>query len=674
MTGKSPSGDRPAPDAPPAPDGERQRRGRAHAALRPRDWAISVATVLAVTALMLILPRVLAPVAAMQTLIDDIRIGFFAPPQAQNGEILLIAITEETLATFPYRSPIDRGFLADLIGSLQDAGVRAVGLDILIDQPTEQDKDERLRRMLEMADIPVVAATVVDPFPLTERQRTYHDAFLEGATTGFVNLAKDVTDGVVRRQFPLQSRDGVVSPSFPARLALALGYPIPLEPSRIDWQGRPDSETPPFRAYPAHSVGFLPADWLAGRIALIGLVAPGIDEHRTPLSLQRGAMAGVEVHAHVLAQLMAGDSGAGFGIWSEVGLVLAMAAAGTGLAMMRIALWLKALASAALLAGFWVGGFVGFRWGGPLMPMILPTAAFALSAGIETGLVGGRHRRQSHYIRDAFSRYVSPAVVARLEQQPEELKIGGDRREITVVFTDLEGFTATARQLSPEALADLLNAYLDGMVDIVLAHEGTVDKFVGDAVIAFFGAPEAQPDHGERAVACAIAMDRFAEEFRGRQSVAGRGIGRTRIGVHTGAAVVGNFGGKTRFNYTAIGDAVNIGSRLEGANRYLGTRLLVSAETAARCPGRQFRPIAELLVKGQAETVFVVEPVFPDRHPEGYLEAYAEAYRMLDERQEDALAAFERLAARSPDDPLVALYLERLRHQMPGSRMVLTEK
>ncbi|NBC33242.1 MAG: CHASE2 domain-containing protein [Alphaproteobacteria bacterium] len=643
--------------------------------LQPAEWLISAIAVLLVTAVIVVLPRVFAPAAALETVVDDVRVSFFAPAEPQRDEIVIIAITEETLATFPYRSPIDRGFLADLIRLLEERGVRAIGLDILIDQPTEPEKDERLRRLLIDSPVPIVAATVLDPFPLTERQRAYHEAYVRQATTGFVNLAKDAMDGVVRRHIPLLTEGGGVVPSFSARLALVLGHRIPFEPLRIDWHGTPDAATPPFPVYPAHTLSYLPSAWIEDRVALIGMVAPGIDEHRTPLSILRGALPGVEVHAHSLAQLLSGRQAIpAVGLWPEVAIVLILAAAGAGLAMLRTSFWVMLMPSLGVLCGFWVAGFAGYSWGAPMAPLILPSLAFVLAAGIESGVLSGRHRRKSRTIREAFSRYVSPTVVARLEQKPETLRIGGTWREITVLFTDLEGFTVTARQLQPNVLADMLNEYLDGMFDTVMKHEGTLDKFVGDAILAFFGAPEAQADHAERAVACALAMDRFAEAFRSDQVAAGRPLGRTRIGVHSGEALVGNFGGKARFNYTAIGDTVNTCSRLESANRHLGTRLIVSAATATRCPGRRFRPIGDLLVKGRQEPVSTLQPVVPGGFPAAFLDAYDDAFRLLDEDPEAAQAAFERLAAEAPDDPPVALHLHRLRHGMPGRRIVLTEK
>jgi adenylate cyclase len=303
-----------------------------------------------------------------------------------------------------------------------------------------------------------------------------------------------------------------------------------------------------------------------------------------------------------------------------------------------------------------------------------PTFALLAAAGFGAAHVGRRQR----FIRRAFERYVAPAVVARLAAAPESLKLGGERREITCLFTDLAGFTSLSEELPPEELVRLLNGYLDGLIRIALAHEGTVDKVIGDSVHVLFGAPDDQPDHPRWVVACALELDRFAEAFAVEQRARGVPFGPTRIGVHTGWATVGNFGGAERFDYTAHGDTVNTASRLEGANKHLGTRVCVSGATAGRCPDVAWRPVGDLVLAGKSAAVPAFEPAAAataaGSDPDDLVAAYERAFARLRAGEPCARGAFEALLARRPDDALVAFQLARLRRGEGGTRVVLPGK
>ena len=185
----------------------------------------------------------------------------------------------------------------------------------------------------------------------------------------------------------------------------------------------------------------------------------------------------------------------------------------------------------------------------------------------------------------SLSRYFSPNLAQRLANDTDAINLGGQRREIAMLFTDIASFTTLVETLEPDVLGPLLNDYVVGMTDIVFAHDGTVTKIVGDALHVLFGAPGEQPDHAARAVACALALDEYAQSFRGRWQQKGIALGVTRIGAHNGPAIVGNFGGGHFFDYTAYGDTINVAARLEAANKQLGTRICVSAALAARSRG-----------------------------------------------------------------------------------------
>ena len=211
----------------------------------------------------------------------------------------------------------------------------------------------------------------------------------------------------------------------------------------------------------------------------------------------------------------------------------------------------------------------------------------------------------------SLSRYFSPNLAQRLASDTDAIDLAGQRREIATLFTDIASFTALVETLEPSVLGPLLNEYLTGMTDIVFAHDGTVAKIVGDALHVLFGAPGEQPDHADRAVACALALDEYAAGIPRALAQKGIALGVTRIGVHAGPAIVGNFGGGRFFDYTAYGDTINIAARLEAANKQLGTRICVSATLAARVEGFPRTTGRRPLLRGRTEPLRAFEPLAP---------------------------------------------------------------
>jgi adenylate cyclase len=254
------------------------------------------------------------------------------------------------------------------------------------------------------------------------------------------------------------------------------------------------------------------------------------------------------------------------------------------------------------------------------------------------------------------------------------LTLGGERREVTFIFTDIAGFTSLMEKSDPAIILPVLNEYLGGMCRIVLEHDGTMDKIVGDAVVGFFGAPADQPDHAARAVHCALALDAFAQSFAETQRTHGIEFGITRIGVNTGMAAVGNFGGASFFNYTAHGDMVNTAARMESVNKHLGTRLCVAGSTVVRCPDVAFRSVGSLLLKGKSEGVDAFEPLAPEAVGTKAASLYREAYALLEVGDPGAEEAFARLLESYPDDKFATFHAERLAAGEKGTTIVLKEK
>ncbi len=371
----------------------------------------------------------------------------------------------------------------------------------------------------------------------------------------------------------------------------------------------------------------------------------------------------------MLAQAIDGRRVGEAGITPAAALVLALALLGVLLAHWERPGPVRAGVLGVILVLLWGAAALAAR-DSVLVPLAMPTLALLGAHGIESARAHRAERARRRKIRDAFARYVPPGVVAELSRHPERLTLGGERRELTVLFTDVEGFTSYAESLAPQDLATVLNAYLDGASRAVLAAGGTIDQFVGDAVVAFFGAPVALPDHAHRALDAARAIDAFGESFR----IAHPGFGRTRVGVHTGMAVVGNFGGEGRFDYTAMGDTVNVAARLEGANKHLGTRVLASglALEAAGAGAAVVRPVADVVLKGRTEALAVFELLPAAEAP--WAERCAAAHAMMAAGDKGADGALQALAEERPDDKVIALHRARRARGERGVRVVLEEK
>ena len=289
--------------------------------------------------------------------------------------------------------------------------------------------------------------------------------------------------------------------------------------------------------------------------------------------------------------------------------------------------------------------------------------------------------REAHRLRDAaeqakanLSRYFSPNLVEQLIESPDALNMGGERRNLTFVFTDLGDFTPLVENLEPSVIVPLLNEYLDEMTQIVFRHGGTVDKVVGDAVHAIFGAPLEQPDHADRAIACAMEMDQFAEAFRERKNASDIPLGVTRIGVHTGPAIVGNFGGEQFFDYTAHGDAINTAARLESANKQFGTRICVSGKVVEQVKEFKGRPIGTVILSGKAEELKLFEPLTHEQADSPATKAYREAFAKLEANDPGANQAFASVVGQYGDDPLATFHLKRTLAGESGVLVTLSEK
>jgi adenylate cyclase len=282
-----------------------------------------------------------------------------------------------------------------------------------------------------------------------------------------------------------------------------------------------------------------------------------------------------------------------------------------------------------------------------------------------------RRQAEAERAHASLSRYFSPNLAQMLASDTDAIDLGGQRRDIATLFTDIASFTALVETLEPNVLGPLLNDYLTGMTDLVFAHDGTVAKIVGDALHVLFGAPGEQLDHAARAVACALALDEYAQSFRERWRKKGIALGVTRIGVHAGPAIVGNFGGGRFFDYTAYGDTINIAARLEAANKQLGTRICVSAILAGKVMEFRGRPVGDLMLRGRTEALRAFEPLRAEKFEDAATKGYLEVFAKLEAGDPGVMAAFAAHVGKHANDQLASFHLKRLLNGATGTQIAM---
>lgn len=547
---------------------------------RPRrrtvEAALAAVLVLSATVAALLLVRPPFPLAAAERLFQASAYRLAAPVQPPHPRIALIGISEETLSAFPYRSPVDRGFLAALIDDLAAAGVAAVGLDLLFDRATEPAKDALLLRAMRRNDVPVVAISLAPETPLPPDRAETFRAFLEGVRSGTANLARDLFDDTVRLHVPFHPETG--APSFATALAQAVGAAVPARPFPIRWHRTVEGPVAP--VYPAEAAALLPPGWLQGRVALVGSMASGTDEHRTLASAFGRPNFGIEIHAQVLAQMLDG------GATPAPTLPLAEALATAGLAAAGLAAGALLAGSAAILAlgalmlGWLASALAVEATGGAPLPAVGPVLACLLAGGGIRAWRARADRRARTAVQGLFARFVSGPVAEALLRDRDLFLSGGRPKPqeltATVLFSDIAGFTAICEALPAEPLIAWLDRYIDTMSDLVVAHGGVVLRFVGDGVLAAFGVPV--PRLTEAAVAadalaaahCALAMELAMEALNAEWRSVGLPAAGLRVGIHTGPMVAGSLGRGDRMEFCLLGDTANVGARLEQMGKQHG--------------------------------------------------------------------------------------------------------
>ena len=398
-----------------------------------------------------------------------------------------------------------------------------------------------------------------------------------------------------------------------------------------------------------------PVDLLKDRIVIVGATAVGIYDLRvTPFG---SVFPGLEIHANIVDSILSED----FmyqPAWAGVFDIAAIIVGGLflGIVLSRSGVIFGAATGSFLFFGYIMLCRYLFSEKGLILNLVYPLSVMLL---VYVGITAYKYfteSRQKRFIENAFSTYLAPAVVKQLIKFPETLELGGEEREITAFFSDVQGFTSISEKLTPKELVELLNEFLTEMTDIILNYEGTVDKFEGDAIIAFFGAPNKLDNHAKTACMASIEMQKRLTELRTTWKAKNKPELKMRIGLYSGSAVVGNMGSKSRMDYTMMGDTVNIAARLEGVNKIYGTYTLIG-ETTCRAAGDSVmaREIDLINVVGKKEPVAIYQlSGYPKDNNDRMIETvdyYARglcAYRNQD--WEKAVNFFKKALKITPDD------------------------
>ena len=616
----------------------------------------------------------------------DLRAYYAADLVEQDQRITMVTYDDLTLIKARKRSPLDRGILAKALRSLDQLEPKAIGIDILFDQP--QDEDDELIATLRAMKTPVAvayAAQATNPDDIKFEQQQYLDDFmqrLEGSNARPASIRLDNTFGATRIWPDIQ-------PGLPPLLGRAMLADAGEPPSRFaGYEGAIDYRRPKFRDEPLFidsqidlfidldpEVLPLLKDQYGGKYVLIGGDIVDYDRVETTFTSINGEVPpGLAVHAEIIAQMLDNRTLAPIPAW----MLWAMAV----LVVLSAALTALLEWPARRLAPFLVVLIVAFI-GIPVLLQLrnvdtygLPAAGWLLGWIVAFTAVTAAARAsgavQRNFAASALGKYIPRDIAQAIIDKPELLSLGGEKREIFVLFSDLEGFTKMSHAIAPEMVAKLLNRYLDMLSQVVLDHGGVIDKFVGDAVVAFWGAPISRPDDGTRAARAGYALWQAGEAFRREVAAMDPNlpkIGKTRVGLHFGEAVIGNFGGATRIQYTALGDSMNTAARLEAANKALASSVMASREFAEASQLDWWRPMGRVQLRGRARPVDLFEPA-PD-FPAEDRASLTQANALAATDRAGALALAEAVAARHPDDSALSNLAERMRTMDEGGTYVL---
>jgi adenylate cyclase len=603
-------------------------------------------------------------------------------PTSPPTDIVIVGIDPESFSMMKRPWPWPRSIHGKLIRALGKAGAKGIVMDIIFSNPSSPREDRALAEAIREVRNVVLAADIeivrTERFSQSMLITPIEDFVNAGARFGVSSIPLD-SDNVVRRIF-WGTPEG---PSLEVSAAEMLGISTEKDVARMvhfagSAQGFPYA--PYYQALDPER--HLPEGFFKDKVVLVGkhsqakkesfsdvtgkyrlhLQPPspvrGVDMFATPSYIMDNRLSpGIEIHASTLQSLIRDDQ---LRPLRTPGAVILLALLSIFLTLVNRN-WspLKSVGVNFVVGiGYLFVSYLLFSRQGLFLPFAAPLGAVLvnfISSGIMSYVGVERKRR---YLKEAFSHYLSPQVAKKVLQDPERLRLGGQRVQATVLFSDLGGFTEMSERLEPEEVVSIMTRYMTEMTRVIFKYNGTLDKFIGDAIMAVWGTPAEDEDQALHACMAALEMQRRTKTLSDEIMTQGYRLSM-RIGINTGIVMAGNMGSEERFDFTVIGDNVNIASRLEGMNKVYGTRIMISDATRARLDGRaSSRELGSVRVKGKKQAIRVYELVDGERSP--WVDVFEEGLRFYREgRFDSARERFSRVLEIEPDDKPGRLYLEQ---------------
>ncbi len=583
-------------------------------------------------------------------------------PSSTLDDIVIIAIDDDSLQDLG-RWPWSRDYFAKAIDNLNQSTV--IGVDISFFESF--DNDSVLAESIKKND--VVLAMEYTSFSFIDGE-LYGDSLskptdtlgVEGADfkTGFVNLYTD-SDGVTRSFTPhikgVEDHDHfsvVVAEEI-------LGTPLEFDNSRmlINFYAEPGGYN--YISFSDVYNGLIDPSYFSDKIVLIGATAANLhDDANVPISNM--VMPGIEINANLVQSILTRDFIFYQDDFSAIGLIFLFAFL-TGILLYFFRIHVATILVVVVFLGYIFFSVYMFDKG-IIMNIIFPLLSISLVYIGSVVTLYLTEERSRKWITDIFGKYVSPVVIDNLIKNPDMINLGGEKRNITIFFSDIRGFTSISEKLEPESLVHLINEYLTEMTSIIIKDDGLVDKYMGDAIMAFWGAPLDQPDHPKMACSSSLEMLDKLEELKEKWKKEGLPSFDIRIGINSGEAIVGNMGSSSRFDYTAMGDNVNLASRMEGLNKIYGTNIIITENTYQKVKDKfESRRLDSVRVKGKKKPIFIFELISEknkiSKNQNDFIKFYENGLKLYFERKwEKAIKSFED-AIKIIDDKASKIFIAR---------------
>ncbi len=690
-----------------------------------KEKKTSVWVVIFISFISILLAYFLSFTNALNTLelkLLDMRFGLIEAANLQDSPIVIIKIDDQSDETVIDRWPWPRSYYAQIVKNLNDAGAKAIGIDVILDKPNQSNPegDEELAEVLETYDNVVLVGKIVRDGMRNEIIEPYETFTRNNSSWGLVSVENDI-DGFYRRYLIATEyedslynsfatelykiytdqkdlkitenedsyifSDSMVIPKFSGSSMLinfsgpaysfpnySFDYIVDSEDfdlredydiDSFDDPGMPEFEIPPGIKYTGQ---------LKDKIVLIGATMFELhDNFPTPYMTVKDSvgldksieMPGVELHANALLTMLNRDF-LHQPSTIVVFLIVLLAVILTFLVTRFLPTLWSSIVTIAIIIVYILIAIYLFTENNFVLEIVNPVLIIAFSYVGHTLFHYLQTQQEKKMLRGAFAHYVPETVVQQIINHPETLQLGGEEREITVIFSDVAGFTSISEKLSPKELVVLLNEYLTAMTNIVLENNGIIDKYEGDAIMAEFGMPVPSKDHPQAACRTALQMQKRLAEMRKKWKADGRPELEARVGINTGDVIVGNMGSETVFDYTVMGDAVNLGSRLEGANKIYNTFIMISEWTNEYVKDEFYTRSLDLIrVKGKNKPVEVFELIeeksvtLPENHIK-MIERYNRGIQFYRKREwREAIESFEGALTAKPDDHPSKLYRKR---------------